>query len=199
MLLYTLPLIAAVTGWLTNYFAVKMLFHPRKPVNLGLFKIQGIFPKRQEKLAIQLGELVARELLSAGDLKEMLKDPELFHGAEELIGEKIDNFINAFLKSKPMLAMFVSADFKTQTKESILVEIRDAMPELTEMFLNKMESKIDIKDVVAQKISKFSTNKIEDMLYGIMAKEFHFIEILGGVLGFIIGLIQLGIVLLQGY
>lgn len=196
-LLYTLPLIAAVTGWITNYIAVKMLFHPRKPISLGLFTVQGIFPKRQAKLAQQLGELVARELLSAEDLKQMLSDPSMMEGTEEVIGGKIDVFVKNFIASKPMLAMFVSSDFKAQIKESILAEIRDAMPELMEMFMNKMEQTIDIKKAVADKIANFSTNKIEDMLYSIMSKEFHFIEILGGVLGFIIGLIQLAIVLAQ--
>jgi len=197
ILLYSLPLIAAITGWVTNYIAVKMLFHPRKPINLGLFSIQGIFPKRHQKLAQQLGELVGRELLSTDDLKGLLSNPEMFDGAEQLIGAKIDGFINNFLDSKPMLSMFISSDFKTQIKEAILLEIRNAMPELMELFMQKMEQKIDVKQVVADKISKFSTNKLEDMLYSIMAKEFHFIEILGGVLGFIIGLIQLGIVLMQ--
>ena len=52
---YLLPLIAALIGWLTNLIAVKMLFHPRKSINLGFFSVQGVFPKRQKALAKKLG------------------------------------------------------------------------------------------------------------------------------------------------
>ena len=47
-----LPLTGAVIGWLTNFLAIKFLFYPRKPI-LG---IQGLIPKRKEKLAEKISE-----------------------------------------------------------------------------------------------------------------------------------------------
>jgi uncharacterized membrane protein YheB (UPF0754 family) len=44
---------------------------------------------------------------------------------------------------------------------------------------------------VREKVESFSSDKLEDMLFSIMKKEFRFIEIVGGVLGFFIGLLQL--------
>ncbi len=43
--LLLLPFAGLFIGWLTNYLAIKMLFHPKKPVNLGLFTLQGVFQK----------------------------------------------------------------------------------------------------------------------------------------------------------
>ncbi len=63
-MIYTLPFIAAFIGWFTNYLAVKMLFHPRKPIRFLGMTIQGIFPKRQELFAQKLGVLVSKELIS---------------------------------------------------------------------------------------------------------------------------------------
>ncbi|MFT5861156.1 MAG: uncharacterized membrane protein YheB (UPF0754 family), partial [Flavobacteriaceae bacterium] len=37
-MIYTLPFIAALVGWFTNYLAVKMLFHPKEPINFYFFK-----------------------------------------------------------------------------------------------------------------------------------------------------------------
>ena len=39
----------------------------------------------------------------------------------------------------------------------------------------------------------FSSDKLEEMLLGIMRREFRFIEGVGAVLGFVIGWIQIGI------
>ena len=46
--------ICAFIGWITNFIAIKMLFHPRTPVQIGSLTIQGIFPKRQKALALNL-------------------------------------------------------------------------------------------------------------------------------------------------
>ena len=40
---YIVPvLLSAFTGWITTWIAVKMLFHPRRPINILGFKLQGI-------------------------------------------------------------------------------------------------------------------------------------------------------------
>ena len=44
-MLWTLPIVGGLLGWLTNMIAVKMLFRPRRAVNLGLFKLRGLIPK----------------------------------------------------------------------------------------------------------------------------------------------------------
>lgn len=42
-----------------------------------------------------------------------------------------------------------------------------------------------------EKVKNFSSDKLEEILYSIMKKEFVFIEIIGAVLGFLIGVIQI--------
>jgi uncharacterized membrane protein YheB (UPF0754 family) len=39
-------------------------------------------------------------------------------------------------------------------------------------------------------VSAFSSDKLEEILYQIMSKEFRFVEIIGAVIGFIIGIVQ---------
>jgi len=63
-MIYTLPFIAAIIGWFTNFLAVKMLFYPREKIKILFFELQGVFPKRQELLAVRIGKLVADDLLS---------------------------------------------------------------------------------------------------------------------------------------
>jgi uncharacterized membrane protein YheB (UPF0754 family) len=52
---------------------------------------------------------------------------------------------------------------------------------------------MDVEAVVREKVAAFSSDKLEEMLLGIMRREFRFIERVGAVLGFVIGLVQLGI------
>ncbi len=190
-MIYFLPLIAAVTGWLTNWIAVKMLFHPIKPLNLGLFTIQGIFPKRQKAMAEKLGKIVATELFSIDDIISKMKSAD---NAEVLnfVESKLDDFINLKLStSMPMLAMFLNDDLKSKIKVALLNEIGDVIPGIIDTYANKLKNEVNIEAIVYDKVINFSSDKMEEVLYSIMKKEFKFIEVLGGVLGFFIGIIQL--------
>lgn len=189
-MIYTLPFIAALIGWFTNFIAVKMLFHPKKPVKILFFTVQGIFPKRQKQLAEKLGDVVAKELFSVDDLQNQIKNIDN-SGVLQIVESKIEDFIKIKLPAAmPMLSMFLNDELRNKIKTTLLSEIEIMLPEIMESYAEKMTSNIDIKGTVKEKVINFSTDKLEDILYSIMKKEFRFIEVLGAVLGFIIGIIQ---------
>lgn len=191
-MIYALPFIAAAIGWVTNYIAVKMLFHPKKPIKILFFTIQGIFPKRQAQLAESLGNVVATQLFSIQDIKEKLNDPSLTSHATQLVDGKIENFLrNKLMETMPMLKMFVNDALITNIKDTLVKEFEDSIPEILNGFADKLEEKVNIKEIVSQKVAAFSSDKFEEILFSIMKKEFKFIEIVGAVLGFLIGCIQL--------
>lgn len=197
-MIYLLPFIGAITGWVTNWVAVKMLFHPKEPKNFGLFKVQGVFPKRQKLMAEKLGHIVAAELFSIDDVVEKMKSAD----NTEVLGfveSKIDNFINVKLSgSMPMLAMFLNDDLKNKIKTTLMEEIAEVIPGVIDSYANKLKNEVDVEAIVYEKVLNFSSDKLEEILYSIMKKEFKFIELLGGVLGFLIGIIQLCIVVFGG-
>ena len=198
MIVYTLPFIAALTGWITNYVAVKMLFHPRNPTKILFFTVQGIFPKRQKNLAEKLGKIVADELFSFDDLKGALINPQNLEEVHQIIDEKLDDFLeNRIMESMPMLYVFMSDEMRVKIKATLQDELRRMLPTLIERFAARIEAQVDVEKTVYEKVVNFSTDKLEGILYSIMSKEFRFIELLGGVLGFLIGLIQVALLQLQ--
>ena len=76
-------------------------------------------------------------------------------------------------------------------------EIDDAIPEVVDKYIQKTEDNIDIEAIVKEKVVAFSTDKLEAILHDILAKEFRFIELIGAALGFVIGVIQVALVLLS--
>ena len=198
MLIYSLPIIAALTGWVTNFLAIKMLFHPRKKVNLLFFSIQGIFPKRQDVLAERLGKIVSNDLFSFNDIKERFTSTSSAIEINTVLDEKLEDFLEIKLKAVfPMIAMFLNNETKAKIKETLHQEFQTILPDILAKYSDKLEKEIDIEAIVAQKVSAFSSDKLEQILFSIMKKEFKFIEILGGVLGFLIGIIQLLLIQLQ--
>lgn len=195
MLLYSLPFIAAITGWVTNYLAIKMLFHPKKKINFYFFSVQGIFPKRQDVLAERLGKIVSTELFSFKDIKDRFTSTSTAKEINIVLDEKLEDFMDKKLKTAmPMLAMFLNSETKAKIKNTLHEEFQNILPDILNKYSEKLEKDIDIEKIVYEKVAAFSSEKLEDILFSIMKKEFKFIEILGGVLGFLIGIIQLLII-----
>ena len=189
-----LPLIAAVIGWGTNYLAVQMLFHPRVEKSILGLRIQGVFPKRQKVLAEKLGQLVARELFSMHDVRKHLQGEEFIVHVTKTIEAKVDEFLQEKLaETIPMASMFLGSGMVDTIKHSLVESLAKAVPELGDMFVTHLEKNMDVEIVVREKVEAFSSDKLEEMLLSIMNREFRFIEVVGAVLGFVIGLVQLGI------
>jgi len=190
--IYLLPFIAAFIGWFTNWIAIKMLFHPRLPYNFLGITIQGIFPKRQAQFAQKLGELVSRELISFEEITSKINQPATIQKALPLIESHIDQFIKTKLKEEmPLLSMFVTDKSLEGIKTGMVKEIELIFPIIMEKLTQGMQDEFNIEKIVADKVKGFSSDKLEDILNAIMSKEFRFVEIVGAVLGFIIGVIQI--------
>ena len=193
-----LPVIAAVIGWGTNRLAVRMLFHPRQERRILGLRVQGVFPKRQKALAEKLGQLVARELFSMEDIRKQLQSEEFIAHATKTIEAKLDEFLQTYLmETIPIVSTFLGSDMVAKVKHALVECLAKAVPELGEMFMSHLEKNMDVETVVREKVEAFSSDKLEEMLLGIMKKEFRFIEWVGAVLGFVIGLVQLGILWLM--
>ena len=63
--------------------------------------------------------------------------------------------------------------------------------------MNNLEKELDLEKIIIEKVTGFSSDKLEQILNDIISKEFRFVEIIGGVLGFMIGLLQVFISLAQ--
>jgi uncharacterized membrane protein YheB (UPF0754 family) len=190
-ILLLIPFISAFIGWFTNWIAIKMLFHPREPKKILGITFHGIFPKRQQQFAEKLGKLVSQELLSFEDIESKITNPDNLEKIMPLVETHIDQFLRVKLaEAMPMISMFIGEKTINQLKEVFLTEMRTLFPVIMNNYMTKLQEDLDLEKIVVAKVSSFSSDKLESILNQIMSKEFKFVEIIGGVLGFIIGLVQ---------
>ena len=194
-LIYLLPILAALIGWITNYLAIKMLFHPHQPKKILGLTFQGVFPKRQAQIAEKLGDLVANELFSMQDVAQKIEDLSTQPEVLEEVGRRIEKTIRGKLISAfPMLSMFLSDEMIEKVTNLFKGELEDFLRVSAQGLALKMEESVDVQALVMEKVQAFSSNKIEELLIGFMEQEFRFIEKIGAVLGFLIGCIQVFLV-----
>lgn len=190
-----LILIGAMIGWITNFIAIKMLFRPYKEINLIFFKIQGILPKRKNEIGESIAEVVDNELVSMKDIISKISLDDM----EENISLMIDKIFEKRLKEEivknfPMAALFLSDSMLDKIKNIIKKAILENKEEIVSIFVNYLEKRVDIKEIIIEKINNFSLEKIEEIIISLAKKELKHIEYIGAVLGGIIGLVQFCVV-----
>lgn len=183
--------IGAGIGWITNYVAIKMLFRPYKEINFGLFKIQGLLPKRKHEIGESIAEIIQSELVSLKDIVSSMDKDKL----EEKMSEAIDKILEEKLqkeitKNFPMIAMFLSSDMLDKIKVIIKNSILENKDKIISMFSDYLEENVDFKGIIVRNVDAFSLEKLEEITYSLAKKEFKHIEVVGAVLGAIIGFAQ---------
>lgn len=186
-----IPVVSAFIGWFTNKIAIKMLFHPKEPKRILGITLHGIFPKRQRSFAEKLGKMISSEFLSYEDIENKIADPGNLQKLLPLIEAHVDNFLQEKLSDElPFLSLFIGEKTRRSLKNVFMKELETLFPQIMTSYAKHLEEELDLEKIVTEKVSAFSSDKLEQLLYQIMSKEFRFVELLGGVIGFIIGIIQ---------
>lgn len=74
--------------------------------------------------------------------------------------------------------------------EIIEEEIRNSIDELSEEMIIKAKDRINIKEIIENKINELDLYELETIILQIVKNELRHIEILGLILGFFIGILQ---------
>jgi uncharacterized membrane protein YheB (UPF0754 family) len=168
-----------------------MLFRPYKAWRVPLTRIvvQGAIPKRRHDIALAIGQVVSDELLSLDDLLTDLLNQEtrtrLANQARDLVEKRVVERMPGFLPG-PVRNLVL------QYLDGVLAqEVPGAIDAMAVEALRIGKEKLDIKKTVVDKLDAFDLKQLEALVQRIAHQELFMIEILGGVLGFIIGLFQM--------
>jgi uncharacterized membrane protein YheB (UPF0754 family) len=188
------PLVGALIGWTTNWLAVKMLFRPHRPVGFGPLRFQGVVPKRQKELAENIADTVEQELISAEDIAELVQKLATSDAIRAKLKQRIDALIEDQLQSfGTVVKMFIPDDLVEKIRTRIEQEVFSFVEELGENLHASMGEQLDLKQKVRDRILAFELDQMERLVLRVAKKELRHIEILGGVLGFIVGLVEAGL------
>jgi uncharacterized membrane protein YheB (UPF0754 family) len=169
-----------------------MLFHPRDEIRFFFIPLQGVFPRRQKDFARKLGQIVSEELVSVQDITKHLKEKATSEAILHHIALRLEEGITSRLpRVFPMVAMLLTGDITEKIKKVLREQIASLNEELIDKLSGELEDELDMHRIVEEKVSAFSSDKLEELVFSIMRKEFKFVEMVGGVLGFLIGIVQI--------
>ena len=189
--LLVMVLISGAIGWITNWVAIKMLFRPHKEINFGLFKIQGLIPKRKAEIGTGIASIIQNELISVKDVISNIDREEFSKRLNSLIDDVLDKNLKKKVKEKfPLLQMFFTDKVAKDVGNTIKDIVMENQEKIFEIFSNYAEENIDFEVIISDKISNFSLDKLEEIITLLANKELKHIEVIGAILGMLIGAVQ---------
>ncbi|WP_245641349.1 DUF445 domain-containing protein [Thermovenabulum gondwanense] len=183
--LIAMPIIGGFIGWITNLLAIKLIFWPIQPINIFGIKFQGIIPKRRFEIAKNIGIALESEILSFEEFAALLTSSslkyEILDKIKYILNDRIIDKLPLFIPKKIVSNFF---------NEAIDYYGMPVIEDLKNDIMNKAREEIKIGKLVEEKINSFDIIKLEELIIKLSKRELRQIEILGGLIGFFIGLLQ---------
>lgn len=189
VIVFLLAVVGGVIGWVTNILAIKLMFRPINPIKIPLINLEivGLIPKRKNEIAQNIGEVVAKELLSIDDIiKNAIteEDKVIF---SQLVKNKIRNLVAGKMDFVPVpFRMMVQGPIDNIIEE----EVDGALKEMESGAINHIKDKVNIEKIVEEKINELDLQELERIIINVAKKELKHIEVLGFILGAAIGIVQ---------
>ncbi len=191
-----IPLVTAFIGWLTNWVAIRMLFRPRRPVRVFFLKWQGLIPRRQADVADTVAEIIEREVLSQHTIRTELERLDVSGRLDEFVRRVVREKAGRKLQSIPLLGAFINDRTLGLIERAAVDAVHEEAGRMRDNLAEDLEQHLQIRDIVSERIAQFDLDKLETLVKQVASRELRAIEWLGGILGFVIGLAQVGILLL---
>lgn len=185
----TIPAIGGLIGWSTNWLAVKMIFRPIRARRFLFFRVQGLVGRRQADLAKAIGRVVGTHLVEHKDVVRALNKLD-FHGIlagvlDRGLGPKIQE-----LRGLPLIGGFLDENRVRGIRDAIIGGILEHKDTVLDQVETGLAAGLDVQHLVETKVAALAVEKLEALILEVASRELRAIEVLGGVLGVLIGLGQ---------
>lgn len=188
----TIPLVAGIIGWFTNWVAIKMMFYPVEFMGIKPFLgWQGIIPANAVRLARTGLELVTSSILKVSQLFEGFNARALIDSESD----KLNALVRKALEEKateqlPQMWSALSPAIKEQVFKMAEEEVKNLSVEVFEEAAAQIEDLVDVRRIVTEAVQR-DKELMNETFLRVGKKEFKFIEYSGFYFGVLLGLPQL--------
>ena len=184
-----LAVIGGLIGYITNVIAIKLIFRPINPIKIPILNIEiiGMIPKRKTEIATNIAKVVEEQFISVDEITDNI----ITEQDKQHIIDYIKVRVKLILSEKMTLIPSTIRNLvQNYVSEIIEDEIREGIDELSEEMIIKTKNRINIKEIIENKINELDLYELETIILQIVKNELRHCEVLGLILGFFIGIVQ---------
>lgn len=190
--LASIPVVAAVVGWFTNWVAIRMTFAPLepfgKPPYLGW---QGIIPSKAGKMAATFVDTTMSRLGTVGELFEQIEPERMTARVVAWVEPRMGEYTDEVMRERDAVLW---ENLPALVREMIAARAARGVPRRVGAAVTEIRDRLDeLLDFRAMIIDRLEGDKalLNRLFLESGAKEFRFIVDSGLWIGFLFGLVQL--------
>lgn len=184
------PLVGALIGWVTNLLAVKMLFRPIEARRFFGLTFHGLIPRRRGEIAATVARTIERDLLSPEEVSAVLHRLDWQGEVTRVVDDIVDRRL-ALLRRLPF-----SDGLVIGLKDALAGALLREIEERRDGFVDRFRERLDFQGMVVQRLDRYDLAQFESLVLSVADRELRAIVWMGAVLGFVVGLGQVGLLLL---
>jgi len=191
---WVLPIGGVFIGYVTNWVALWMIFEPAEPKKIGPLKLHGLFLRRQPEVANVYAEIIAEDIVTAGNIGDELLNGRRADRTRQMIEDAmrpaIDRSVGA---AKAAVRVAVGSDRYDAIREGLATEaVEYTVTPLSDPEFNARQSE-KVRALISKRIGELPYPDFAEMLRSGMKEDEWLLLLHGAVLGFAAGLLHLAI------
>ncbi|WP_255151536.1 DUF445 domain-containing protein [Halorarius halobius] len=192
---WVLPVAGVAVGYITNYIAIKLIFLPYEPHDIGPFTLQGLFIQRQDEASWAYTKLVADRIITLSNIAENLLYGRQSDRTRQLIKDALRPSIDDALGvAGPAVRVATGPEEYESIRESVAEEgVEYAFEPLQDPELNEERNEA-LRQLMYERMRVLSPPDFAEMLRQAFKEDEWLLIFIGAVLGFVAGWIQLLVV-----
>jgi uncharacterized membrane protein YheB (UPF0754 family) len=184
---WPIPFIGILIGFITNKVALDMIFEPIEPRYLFGIKIHGLFLRRQHEIAEIYSEIIAREVVTVGNLGEELLVGPRSDRTRRMIEDRLRPIVDRAIGPFRLAAMTALPDYGQMRAEAASEAVAFAVSPLSDPEFNKRQSE-RIGAMLTAKVRLLGYKDFSEMLRTAIHDDEWLVLAHGGALGLLAGL-----------
>mmetsp|Transcript_5718 Transcript_5718/g.16680 ORF Transcript_5718/g.16680 Transcript_5718/m.16680 type:complete len:420 (+) Transcript_5718:94-1353(+) len=190
-----LPVAGFISGYVTNWIALEMIFKPVDPINICGNKVQGLFLSHQDEVSDEFGTAVAREIMTSEQILTQLFLSPTSDKAVQIIHFHISQAIDGYgLSLGPLLPLAVGGDTYSEVKQKITELYVRELPQQIKCMSPYFDQALRLEETLVNGLKAMPPRDFESVLHPIFQEDEWLLILVGGLLGFVVGVFQILVV-----
>lgn len=188
---WLLPVCGFLVGYITNLLALKVIFAPINPIQIGPVKAQGLFLKRQDEVSEMFAELSSDYFLKPKGMWGEILQGARFEAFKSMVENYTYRYMCDYLgKAKLPVMIYLGQEGLNQLSTKMAHIIIKDLPLIIPASYAYTEEAMQIQPTICQKLKELPPIDFEGVLHPVFQEDEIKLIIVGGVLGFAAGMLQ---------
>lgn len=189
---WILPVGGLIVGFATNWLALKMIFEPTDPIKFGPIKIQGLFIKRQQEVAVEYAKIVAGNIMTVDKIFDRLLNSQ---NSDKLVKIVTENVLNGVDKTagfhKSIIQISAGSEKYDAIKQTVLTRFLEELPKSVKQIFDYAGEALDLEYTLKERMSALAPSDFVGVLRPAFQEDEWILILVGTALGCGAGFLQL--------